>query len=194
MAHRPPCYTSVVTATGRSGPVSTDINGIRRVDPDAVPAWRPTLAWWTGGRLTATKTGAAVWRKIAPIDAGLLQATGGRLRINIAAPILILTSTGARSGQRRDTPLAYFTDGDDVVLIASNYGGERHPAWYHNLHAHPECELHIGPLGGRFVARVVDGADRERLYGLAEKLVRNYAHYAQAARARTIPVLRLTPA
>ena len=48
---------------------------------------------------------------------------------------------------RRDIPLTHFTDGDDVILIASNYAGERHPACYHNLHAHPECELHIGPHG-----------------------------------------------
>jgi deazaflavin-dependent oxidoreductase (nitroreductase family) len=99
----------------------------------------------------------------------------------------------AKRGAEGNSP-TYFTDGDDVILIASNYGGQRHPAWYYNLRAHPECELHIGPRGGRFVAGEVDGADRERLYGLAEKLARTYAHHAKAAGDRTIPVLRLTPA
>jgi deazaflavin-dependent oxidoreductase (nitroreductase family) len=170
-----------------------DIRGIRCVDPNAVPAWKPALSWWTGGRLTTTKPGEAVLRKIAPIEARLMQATRRRIRINIATPVVILTSTGARSGERQDTPLTYLTDGGDVILIASNYGGERHPAWYYNLRAHPECELHIGPHGGRFMAREVDGADRQRLYGLAEKLARTYAHHAHAAGDRTIPVLRLTP-
>jgi deazaflavin-dependent oxidoreductase (nitroreductase family) len=91
-----------------------------------------------------------------------------------------LTSIGAHTGMRGQTPLAYFTNGDDVILIASNYGGERHPAWYHNLLAHPQCELHIGPLGGPFVAREVDGADRDRLYALAvDRLNKGWARYEQ---------------
>ena len=53
--------------------------------------------------------------------------------------MVVLTSVGACSGERREVPLAYFTDGDDEVLIASNYGGKTHPAWYHNLRAQPEC-------------------------------------------------------
>ena len=89
---------------------------------------------------------------------------------------MVLSSIGARSGERREIPLAYFTDGDDVVLIASNYGGARHPAWYHNLIAHPECELHIGQRGGSFVAHEVEGADRDRLYALAvDRLNRVFA-------------------
>lgn len=175
--------------------MSSDIKGIRRVDPSTRAAWKPTLSWWMGGRLASGKRGEAVWRKIAPMDAALMRVTRGRARINIGAPVLVLTSIGARTGKRRDIPLTYFTDGDDVVLIASNYGGERHPGWYYNLLAHPDCELHIGPRGGRFVAREVDSDDRDRLYGLATKLVRNYAKYAQTTDGvRTIPVMRLTPA
>jgi deazaflavin-dependent oxidoreductase (nitroreductase family) len=124
-----------------------------------------------------------------------MKATGGRVRLNLAVPIVVLTSTGARSGQRREIPLAYFTDGDDVILIASNYGGRRHPAWYHNLLAHPECELRIGERGGRFVARETDGADRDRLYTLAvERLNRVFAlHQKRSGDFRSIPVMRLTP-
>jgi deazaflavin-dependent oxidoreductase (nitroreductase family) len=107
----------------------------------------------------------------------------------------VLTSIGARSGERRDVPIAYFTDGDDIILIASNYGGSRHPAWYHNLRANPECELHIGPRGGRFVAREVHGADRDRLYDLAKnRLAGVFALHTERSGERTIPVMRLTPA
>ena len=109
--------------------------------------------------------------------------------------MVVLTTVGARSGQRRDIPLAYFTDGDGVVLIASNYGGARHPAWYHNLVAHPECELHIGQRGGAFVAREVDGPDRDRLYTLAaERLAKVFSLHEKRSGARTIPVMRLTQA
>ena len=152
------------------------------------------MSWWMGGRLVATKPGETVWRKVAAMEAPIMRATGGRLKMN-AGPTLVLTSTGARTGKRRETALAYFTDRDDVILIASNYGGQRHPSWYHNLRAHPECELHIGPRGGRFVARKAESADRERLYALAQtKLTRNYANYTQSTDGiRTIPVMRLTP-
>jgi len=88
----------------------------------------------------------------------------------------------------------YFTDGDDVILTVSNYGGARHPSWYYNLIAHPECELHIGPRGGRFVAHEIEGSERDRLFGLSVDLYPGYANYAQRTDGiRTIRMLRLTP-
>lgn len=78
----------------------------------------------------------AIWSKTA---ARIAVASGSTL----PSPSWLLSSTGARSGERRDIPLAYFTDGGDVILIASNYGRERHPAWYHNLRAHPECARYL---------------------------------------------------
>ena len=121
-----------------------------------------------------------------------MAATVGRVRLNLAVPIVVLSSIGARSGMRREIPLAYFTDGDDVILIASNYGGTRHPAWYHNLVAHPQCGLHIGKRGGDFVAHETAGADRDRLYALAvDRLDRVFAlHEKRSGDSRTIPVMR----
>lgn len=147
--------------------------------------------------LVATKPGAAIHRALAaPLDAPLMRLTRGRVSLAAGAmPLVVLTSTGARSGQRRETPLGYFTDGDDVILIASNYGGTRHPAWYHNLLADPECELHVGERGGRFVAREATGPDRDRLFDLAVNYYPGYGKYAQRTDGtRTIRVLRLTPA
>jgi deazaflavin-dependent oxidoreductase (nitroreductase family) len=169
-----------------------NINGIPRVDPRARPA-----AWKRGmQRLVATRPGAAVHRTIAaPLDAPIMKATRGRVSLAVGVlPVVVLTSTGARSGQRRETPVSYFTDGDDVILMASNYGGARHPGWYHNLHANPECELHIGQRGGSFIAHETEGAEHDRLYALAVDLYRGYAKYAQQTEGiRTIRVLRLTP-
>jgi deazaflavin-dependent oxidoreductase (nitroreductase family) len=178
----------------RSVSVSSDaINGVPRVDPrnPARAAWKRAIL-----RTVATRPGAAIHRIIAaPLDAPIMRATGGRVSLAVGAmPLVVLKSTGARSGQPRETPLGYFTDGDDVILIASSYGRERHPGWYHNLLANPECELHIGPRGGRFVARQAEGADRDRLFGLAVDHYLGYANYAKRTDGtRTIPVLRLTP-
>ena len=172
------------------------INEIKRVDLETRGPWRRRMWWLLGGPMTASKTGLAVWRKVAaPVEAPLMRVSRGRLRLNPAVPMVVLTSLGARSGERREVPLAYFTDGDSVVLIASNYGETRHPAWYHNLRAHPECELSIGPRGGRFVAREVFGADRDRLYRLAvDRLAHVFALHEKRSGARAIPVMRLTPA
>jgi deazaflavin-dependent oxidoreductase (nitroreductase family) len=174
------------------------INGIPRVDLETRGPWRRRVWWWLGGPLAASKAGLAVWRKVAaPIEAPLMKATRGRVKLNVAVPMVVLTSVGARSGERREIPLAYFTDRDDVILIASNYGGKHHPAWYHNLSANPQCELNIGPRGGSFVAReVAEDADRDRLYSLAvDRLSRVFAlHDKRSGDARTIPVMRLTPA
>ena len=175
---------------------SDAINGIPRVDLHARPRWKRRLAWWMGGQLGSTKVALAAWRKVAaPIEAPIMKATGGRLRLNISVPTVVLTSTGARSGERRETPVAYFTDGDDVILIASNYGGARHPGWYYNLAAHPDCELHVGPRGGSFVAHEVEGAERDRLYALAvDRLSHVFAlHEQRTTNVRTIPIMRLAP-
>ncbi|MFZ0832788.1 MAG: nitroreductase family deazaflavin-dependent oxidoreductase [Mycobacterium sp.] len=172
-----------------------DINGIRRVDLETRGPWRRRIWWWMGGPIAASKTGLTVWRKVAaPIEAPLMKASRGRLKLNPAVPMVVLTTTGAKSGERREVPLAYFTDVDDVILIASNYGGTRHPSWYHNLRANPTCELHRGPLGGPFIASVAEGADRDRLDALAvDRLSRVFAlHDKRSGDATTIPVMRLT--
>jgi deazaflavin-dependent oxidoreductase (nitroreductase family) len=99
---------------------------------------------------------------------------------------------GAKSGQPREVQLAYFHDRADPILVASNYGGRRHPQWYYNLKAHPECEF----AGEKFVAtEVTDPDEHTRLYGLAEKVFAGYSDYRAetAAVGRHIPVFRLKP-
>lgn len=129
----------------------------------------------------------------SPVDAAVLRATGGRLRLVGHLPTATLTTTGARSGQQREVPVLYFHDGDDVVVVASSFGRDRHPAWYHNLVAHPDCRLN----DQRFTAaEVTDVDDYERLFGLAESVYGGYADYRARTDAigRRIPVLRLSPA
>ena len=172
------------------------LNGIPRVDPTS----KPTMMRRAVGRLLATKTGSAIHRKLmAPLDDRLMHLTRGRMHsAKGTIPLVLLRTTGAKSGVKREVPLAYFTDGDDVILVASNYGQAKHPSWYHNLMKTPECELFADgrtDSGGRFIARPTEGADHDRLYALVEQYSANFKNYAiNTDGIRTIPVLRLTPA
>jgi len=91
--------------------------------------------------LGRSRVGQFVARHIARhTDPYLFRLTGGRVNMGaiINAPLI---STGAKSGEPRVVQLTYFHDGPDVILLGSNYGGTKHPQWYYNLKAHPECEF-----------------------------------------------------
>ena len=118
------------------------------------------------------------------LDPYLMRATRGRIRISFTAPTILLTHTGAKTGKRRTTPLLYFTDAANVVLIASKGGAPQHPAWYHNLKAHPEVEASTDGRSERYVAREAEGGDRERLWKLATKLYSGYEEYQSRGRPR----------
>ena len=103
-----------------------------------------------------------------------------------------LRTTGAKSGQPRVVQLTYFHDGSDPILIASNYGGPRHPQWYYNLKAHPECEFG----DEKFMAsEITDPDDYARVYGLAMQAYAGWRDYLEktAPVGRRIPVFRLKP-
>ncbi len=105
-------------------------------------------------------------------------------------PVLLLTTTGAKSGQPRTTPLVYTKDGDRIVVIASKGGAPTHPAWYHNLVAHPEVTIELGQE--RFQARAViaAGQERERLYRQQAAQMPGFAEYERKT-TRQIPVVLL---
>lgn len=129
---------------------------------------------------------------VAPkLDPVFFRLSGGRFT-SLPAPILFLTHTGARSGQKRETPLVYFSDGADLVVMASNYGREKHPAWFYNVKANPEVEVRAAGREERRRAEITSGEDRQRLYELAKQITRAYGDYEQRA-PREIQVLRLTP-
>ena len=104
-----------------------------------------------------------------------------------------LVTIGAKTGQPREAQLTYFHDGPDPILIASNFGGQKHPAWYHNLKANPECRFG----GEHFIAdEVTDPDEHARLYALAEQVYAGYGDYLAktAPQGRRIPLFRLRPA
>ena len=104
--------------------------------------------------------------------------------------VLILTTTGRRSGEPRSTPLIYGRDGDDYVVVASKGGADEHPAWYVNLQNDPDVEVQV--LGDRFRARARDATDAEkpRLWESAVERWPAYADY-QRRTERDIPVVVL---
>ena len=161
---------------------------LRRVDPTR-PHGPLTKAWHAVGRSPVGR-----WYGIevaSRLDAALLRHTGGGLRLVGPLPTAVLTTTGARTGQRRDNPVLYFHDGDDVVLVASSFGREHSPGWAHNARHNPAVALNGIPFQA---AEVRDPADYERLYALATKVYAGFADYRHRAEAagRHIPILRLS--
>jgi len=138
---------------------------------------------------------AGYWyvRKLAPrIDPALLRLTGGRVSSVYPVPVMLLTTTGAKSGQPRTRPLLYIVDGDGLLLIASNYGRPRNPAWFRNLLANPEVEVLAGKHSGHYTAAEITDSDaRERAWALALDTYAGYADYEVRAGKRTIPLVRL---
>jgi deazaflavin-dependent oxidoreductase (nitroreductase family) len=105
--------------------------------------------------------------------------------------LLLLTTTGARSGERRTTPMMYIPDGDRLLVVASNAGAPRHPDWYHNLVAHPEVVVEHGAETFPATATPAAGEERDRLFA---DIAARYPFFAdhQAKVTRTIPVVVLT--
>ena len=105
-------------------------------------------------------------------------------------PLLLLTTTGARSGLPRTTPLLYSTDGDRFVVIASKGGEPTHPDWYHNLLAHPEAAVEVGGETFPVRAEVAQGTERRRLFDQQAAQMPFFAEYERTTR-RAIPVVIL---
>ncbi|MDP9237969.1 MAG: nitroreductase family deazaflavin-dependent oxidoreductase [Chloroflexota bacterium] len=107
------------------------------------------------------------------------------------ADVLILTSTGARSGQTRWNPLVYTKDGDRFVIVASKGGAPTSPDWYHNLVAHPSAVIEVGSDVISVDATMASGAERDRLYALHAARMPQFVQYAKNTK-RMIPVVVLT--
>jgi deazaflavin-dependent oxidoreductase (nitroreductase family) len=119
------------------------------------------------------------------------RANGGKVGGQFeGAAMLLLHTTGARTGQERVNPLVYTTDGDDLVVVASKGGAPTNPDWYHNLVANPDVTVEVGTDTMPVRARVADGAERERLWSRQVEVMPGFAEY-QAKTSRTIPVVVL---
>lgn len=125
-----------------------------------------TLYHRAGLWLTRSLPGVLILRHlVTPLDRVVLRVTGGRRGLSPrAVPSLVLTTTGRRTGERRATLVLYLREGDRYVVVASNYGRRRHPAWSYNLEAHPEASIQIGRRVRDVVARRATRQEFERYW------------------------------
>jgi deazaflavin-dependent oxidoreductase (nitroreductase family) len=133
----------------------------------------------------------ADWQWFGRLHRRVYLATGGRLGGNLAGRhMLILTTTGRRSGEARSTPLSFMRDGDDCIIVASNNGGPRNPAWWLNLRADANALVQVGREQWEVESRKADEGEYERLWPLLIAYNPPYAAYKEKAE-REIPVVIL---
>jgi deazaflavin-dependent oxidoreductase (nitroreductase family) len=131
--------------------------------------------------------GAARWKSMNEPLIEQFRAAGGRLRRK--NPVLLLTTTGSRSGRPLTVPLNYSVDGERLVVIASAGGSARHPAWYLNLVADPNVVIEHDGETFRARAHVVEEPERTRLYDRQVAAIPFFDGYRRRVRAREIPVV-----
>jgi deazaflavin-dependent oxidoreductase (nitroreductase family) len=145
-------------------------------------------------RFASSKAGGWYFINVAnKVDKHLVPATDGRVSTAIGQQVLVVETTGAKSGTKRRIPLVYVTDGDAIVLIASKGGAPKNPAWYHNLKAHPDVRVWAKGRSGSYRAREAEGEERDRLWAKAVDYYAGYDTYQGRTGGRRIPVMVLEP-
>jgi deazaflavin-dependent oxidoreductase (nitroreductase family) len=132
-------------------------------------------------------------KAIGRIHRALYRLTAGAIGGSLAGrPMLLLTTTGRKTGKSRTTPLQYSEDGENMVVVASNGGNPRHPAWWFNLEGNPEAEVQVRKIKKRVKAETANEEERSRLWPLLVETYPGYEEY-QKSTERTIPVVILRP-
>lgn len=144
--------------------------------------------------LASTKPGSWAIRKLMPLDRKVMLRTNGRRSVlgPVGVQSLLLETIGRKSGQKRWSPLLFARDGDAVIVVGSNFGQERHPAWTGNLIAHPDVRVISGGVEVPVHAELLAGAEAEAGW---QKMVDSLSVYAvyRTRTDREIRVFRLTP-
>ncbi len=162
---------------------------LKYVDPNRRPGlFNRVFAAFSSTRPGRFFSAKVVWK----VDPYLLRATRGRLGMGLVLPTALLETRGAKSGAVRRNAVIYFHDRDRVTIVASKAGAAKHPAWFHNLEADPDVTFGGIPMRATVV---VEAAERDRLWTLADRVFAPYATYRrEAAQAhRTIPIVQLAP-
>jgi deazaflavin-dependent oxidoreductase (nitroreductase family) len=130
-------------------------------------------------------------RLIAGVHEFWYRATNGLIGGNVfGTSVLLLTTTGRKSGKRHTTPLTYLEDGENLVIIASNGGADTDPNWWSNLRADPQAMVQVGHQQRELHAEAAQGAERDRLWSAVTARYPLYLRYADATK-REIPVVVL---
>jgi deazaflavin-dependent oxidoreductase (nitroreductase family) len=144
--------------------------------------------------LTVQRWLKPLMRVMSVANVASYRLTSGRVggRFLGGAPVCLVTMRGRRSGKQRTLPLIYVAHGEDVILVASQGGMEKHPLWYHNLKADPNIEVQVGGVKRRLVARQVDDAEKKALWPVLTSVYPDFEDY-QARTHRNIPVFVCSP-
>lgn len=141
--------------------------------------------------------GIYLGKRSAKLHVAIYRLSRGRLGGRVPgwpeARIALLSHTGARSGRPRTSPLMYIAEGETVAVVASKAGQPSHPAWFHNLLAHPETTVEIGAERRPVRARVAAAEERERLWPRFVAAFPSYESYRREAAPRQIPLVLLEP-
>ncbi len=136
---------------------------------------------------------ATVQKLATKLHSSIFRATDGKIGGTLAGgPVLLLVTTGRKTGQRRTTPLLYLMDGDRYVIVASNGGAPKDPVWWLNLKANPEATVEVGDRTLRVRAEAASPEEKARLWPRLVKMYGGYEGY-QRKTDRTIPVVILHP-
>lgn len=134
-------------------------------------------------------------RTLHHIDGLVYRLTRGRSTFSTwmsGLLVVMLTTTGARTGRQRTLPVLGIPDGENLIVIASNFGQQHHPAWYHNLRAHPRAWVAVDGVTQQVEAHVLSGQERDLWYERGIAINPGWVRYRERA-ARQIPVIRLEP-
>ncbi|MFL6240634.1 MAG: nitroreductase family deazaflavin-dependent oxidoreductase [Actinomycetes bacterium] len=130
---------------------------------------------------------------VFPVHKWLFKTTRGKIGGKFEGrPMLLLLHVGRKSGEKRETLIQYYPNGDDMVIVGSNGGRDKHPAWLHNVRANPDVEVEVNGKRQRAQAHVLDGAERDALWPKLTEWYPGYAHY-QTLTDRQIQLVALTP-
>jgi deazaflavin-dependent oxidoreductase (nitroreductase family) len=141
----------------------------------------------------STAMGATALRWTGRLNVPIYRATGGRLMGKVGrAPVLLLTTTGRKSGQPRTAPVVYLTDGERLIVIGSNAGNDRVPAWALNLKANPDAEVEVGHRRKKVRARVAEGEERAKLWRKSNEQYAGFDDYERRT-DRAISLFVLEP-
>jgi deazaflavin-dependent oxidoreductase (nitroreductase family) len=148
-------------------------------------------------RIAATAPGSWVLaRTLHHADRVVYRVTSGRTTLAAilsGLPVLMLTTTGAKSGRRIASPILGIPEGGGIVIVGSNFGRAHHPGWIHNLRADPRARMEMNGTAQEVVAEEVTGEERNRLIVLATELYPGFPAYVKRAAPRHIRVMRLIP-
>lgn len=138
---------------------------------------------------------AVLARLLYRADNALIKLSGGRHTVTeiVGLPIIQLTTVGAKTGQPRTIPLVSLPDGENIALIASNFGQKHNPGWYYNLKANPVCQVIFNGQALQYKAREVFDEEREAYWMKAVSYYVGYEKYKERASHRHIPVMLLEP-